>query len=102
MQVPEIAPVNAIRVECALANGGSSARLGSLEIGFRSEAAAYARAAGLPDWSFPLQGSCGMLQSGRTNERKDDGGNMGIAQEQKLEVIEQFKLHRTDTGSPEV
>ncbi|MGH7844996.1 MAG: 30S ribosomal protein S15 [Candidatus Binatia bacterium] len=27
---------------------------------------------------------------------------MGIAQEQKREVIEQFKLHRTDTGSPEV
>ena len=27
---------------------------------------------------------------------------MGIAQEQKREVIEQFKLHQTDTGSPEV
>jgi small subunit ribosomal protein S15 len=27
---------------------------------------------------------------------------MGIAQEQKQEVVEQFKLHRTDTGSPEV
>ena len=27
---------------------------------------------------------------------------MGIAQEQKHEVVEQFKLHRTDTGSPEV
>jgi small subunit ribosomal protein S15 len=27
---------------------------------------------------------------------------MGIAQEQRREVIEQFKLHRTDTGSPEV
>jgi small subunit ribosomal protein S15 len=27
---------------------------------------------------------------------------MGIAQEQRHEVIEQFKLHRTDTGSPEV
>ena len=27
---------------------------------------------------------------------------MGIAQEQKLGVIEQFRLHQTDTGSPEV
>jgi small subunit ribosomal protein S15 len=31
-----------------------------------------------------------------------NGRNMGVAQEQKSEVIEQFKLHRTDTGSPEV
>ncbi len=27
---------------------------------------------------------------------------MGIAQPQRKEVIEQFKLHQTDTGSPEV
>ncbi|HET8563687.1 MAG TPA: 30S ribosomal protein S15 [Candidatus Binatia bacterium] len=27
---------------------------------------------------------------------------MGIAQEQKQRMIEQFKLHQTDTGSPEV
>lgn len=27
---------------------------------------------------------------------------MGIAQQQRQEVIEQFKLHKTDTGSPEV
>jgi small subunit ribosomal protein S15 len=27
---------------------------------------------------------------------------MGIAQPQRQEVIEQFKLHQTDTGSPEV
>ncbi|HWP58548.1 MAG TPA: 30S ribosomal protein S15 [Candidatus Acidoferrales bacterium] len=27
---------------------------------------------------------------------------MGIAQEQKREIVEQFKLHPTDTGSPEV
>ena len=27
---------------------------------------------------------------------------MGIPQQQKHEVIEQFKLHGTDTGSPEV
>jgi small subunit ribosomal protein S15 len=28
--------------------------------------------------------------------------NMGIAQEQKQGVVEQFRLHQTDTGSPEV
>jgi small subunit ribosomal protein S15 len=28
--------------------------------------------------------------------------NMGIAQQQKQGVIEQFRLHQTDTGSPEV
>lgn len=27
---------------------------------------------------------------------------MGIAQENRKEVIEQFRLHQTDTGSPEV
>jgi small subunit ribosomal protein S15 len=27
---------------------------------------------------------------------------MGIAQQQRVEVIEQFRLHQTDTGSPEV
>ncbi len=27
---------------------------------------------------------------------------MGIAQPQKQEMIEQFRLHQTDTGSPEV
>ena len=27
---------------------------------------------------------------------------MGIAQPQRKEIIEQFKLHQTDTGSPEV
>jgi small subunit ribosomal protein S15 len=27
---------------------------------------------------------------------------MGIAQEQNQEIVEQFRLHKTDTGSPEV
>jgi small subunit ribosomal protein S15 len=27
---------------------------------------------------------------------------MGIAQEQRHEIVEKYKLHRTDTGSPEV
>ena len=30
------------------------------------------------------------------------GEDMGIAQQQKQGVIEQFRLHQTDTGSPEV
>lgn len=29
-------------------------------------------------------------------------GQMGIAQQQRKEVLEQYKLHPTDTGSPEV
>jgi len=27
---------------------------------------------------------------------------MGIAQEQNQQIVEQFRLHKTDTGSPEV
>jgi len=33
---------------------------------------------------------------------KTNGGYMGIAQEQRKEVVEQFRLHQADTGSPEV
>jgi len=29
-------------------------------------------------------------------------GQMGIAQQPRNEIIEQFKVHQTDTGSPEV
>ena len=29
-------------------------------------------------------------------------GEMGIAQQQRKEVLERYKLHPTDTGSPEV
>jgi small subunit ribosomal protein S15 len=35
-------------------------------------------------------------------KEKTNGEEMGIAQQQKREVIEQFKLHQGDTGSPEV
>ena len=35
-------------------------------------------------------------------EREKRAENMGIAQQQKQGVIEQFRLHQTDTGSPEV
>jgi small subunit ribosomal protein S15 len=31
-----------------------------------------------------------------------NGGQMGIAQQQRKDVIEQFKIHQADTGSPEV
>ena len=35
-------------------------------------------------------------------EREKKAENMGIAQKQKQGIIEQFRLHQTDTGSPEV
>jgi small subunit ribosomal protein S15 len=35
-------------------------------------------------------------------EREKKAENMGIAQKGKQGVIEQFRLHQTDTGSPEV
>jgi small subunit ribosomal protein S15 len=34
--------------------------------------------------------------------RKSNGGKMGIAPEQTKELIKQYQLHATDTGSPEV
>jgi small subunit ribosomal protein S15 len=34
--------------------------------------------------------------------KREKSGDMGIAQQQKQGVIEQFRLHQTDTGSPEV
>jgi small subunit ribosomal protein S15 len=35
-------------------------------------------------------------------KREEERRNMGIAQPQRQGVIEQFRLHQTDTGSPEV
>ena len=44
-----------------------------------------------------------MLETYQTKEReKMNEGQMGIAQQQRKEVREQYKLHPTDTGSPEV
>jgi small subunit ribosomal protein S15 len=44
-----------------------------------------------------------MLETYQTKEReKMNEGLMGIAQQQRKEVLEQYKLHPTDTGSPEV
>src|ERR687898_2410794 len=34
--------------------------------------------------------------------KREKAENMGIAQQQKQGVIEQFRVHQTDTGSPEV
>ena len=34
--------------------------------------------------------------------KREERRNMGIAQPQRQGVIEQFRLHQTDTGSPEV
>jgi len=39
----------------------------------------------------------------KTKERERTSGDyMGIAPQQRQEVIEQFRVHQTDTGSPEV
>jgi small subunit ribosomal protein S15 len=41
-----------------------------------------------------------------SNEKKErerkSGDHMGIAQPNRQDVIEQFRVHQTDTGSPEV
>jgi small subunit ribosomal protein S15 len=52
----------------------------------------------------PLQGNVGMVEICATKERKREksGDQMGIAQPNRQEVIEQFRVHQTDTGSPEV
>jgi small subunit ribosomal protein S15 len=35
-------------------------------------------------------------------KERERSGDMGIAQPQRQGVIEQFRVHQTDTGSPEV
>jgi small subunit ribosomal protein S15 len=43
------------------------------------------------------------IDATKKKERETKSGeHMGIAQEQKQEMIEQFRVHQTDTGSPEV
>jgi small subunit ribosomal protein S15 len=50
---------------------------------------------------FTMQDQCGRNPSTkRKRERKAE--IMGIAQPQRQVVMEQFRLHQTDTGSPEV
>jgi small subunit ribosomal protein S15 len=39
------------------------------------------------------------LNEGKETERAE---NMGIAEPQKRQAVEQFRVHQTDTGSPEV
>ncbi len=45
-----------------------------------------------------------MVEMYQQNQEREmmNGGTMGIAQPERKEVIEQFKLHQSDTGSPEV
>jgi small subunit ribosomal protein S15 len=52
----------------------------------------------------PLQGQMTMVEMYQQNQEREmmNGGTMGIAQPERKEVIEQFKLHQSDTGSPEV
>jgi small subunit ribosomal protein S15 len=38
----------------------------------------------------------------KERKREKSGDHMGIALEQRQGVIEQFRVHQTDTGSPEV
>jgi small subunit ribosomal protein S15 len=45
---------------------------------------------------------CGKKLKRKEKRRKENRGDMGIPQQQKRGVIEQFKLHDGDTGSPEV
>jgi small subunit ribosomal protein S15 len=43
------------------------------------------------------------IQSTRTYNKIDEGGRyMGLDVEKTKELVEQFRLHDTDTGSPEV
>jgi small subunit ribosomal protein S15 len=54
--------------------------------------------------TLALQGRGSVIQNFiiEREREKISGEKMGIAQQQKREVIEQFKIHGTDTGSPEV
>jgi small subunit ribosomal protein S15 len=54
--------------------------------------------------SYALQGyivvlNVNQLKEGKRQERAE---NMGIAEPERRQTIEQFRLHQTDTGSPEV
>jgi small subunit ribosomal protein S15 len=56
-------------------------------------------------FEVPLQGIFGMVQiyaTKKERKREKSGDHMGIALEQRQGVIEQFRVHQTDTGSPEV
>src|SRR5439155_12313503 len=65
----------------------------------------FATAAGA-HWAnrfFTSLGECAKNQVNIKGKREEERRrNMGIAQPQRQGVIEQFRLHQTDTGSPEV
>jgi small subunit ribosomal protein S15 len=53
----------------------------------------------------PLQGSVGMVEIWATKKKERErksGDHMGNAEPNRQTVIEQFRVHHTDTGSPEV
>ena len=55
------------------------------------------------DLTLPLHIHSRVVQNYSTkNEREKQSGDMGIAEPQKKVVVEQFRVHQTDTGSPEV
>ena len=51
-----------------------------------------------------LQGNRRMLEITQLKRRKERSRAeiMGIAEQQKQSIVEQFRVHQTDTGSPEV
>jgi small subunit ribosomal protein S15 len=50
-----------------------------------------------------LQPNIGVIEKHQLNKgKREKGGEMGIAEPQKQQQIEQFRVHPTDTGSPEV
>ena len=55
-----------------------------------------------PNRFFTSLGECAKNQVNIKGKREEERRNMGIAQPQRQGVIEQFRLHQTDTGSPEV
>src|SRR5512146_171298 len=51
--------------------------------------------------SFTTPNRCVSCAVNKRKER-DRAENMGIAEPQKQQTVEQFRVHQTDTGSPEV
>ena len=73
-------------------------------MGFKASTNSVPRVFKLNDNNYPaLHRLVSMLENWSSKkEREKRAENMGIAQQQKQGVIEQFRLHQTDTGSPEV
>jgi len=51
---------------------------------------------------FTRRNGCGRNLTNLKERERKSGDRMGIAPAQRQGVIEQFRVHQTDTGSPEV